>query len=47
MDPTGARSKLNPGGAYYGTGYCDAQCFVTPFINGEVSPTSRHHTFSP
>ncbi|KAK3305206.1 cellulase [Chaetomium strumarium] len=34
MHPTGARSKLNPGGAYYGTGYCDAQCFVTPFING-------------
>lgn len=37
MDPTGARSELNPGGAYYGTGYCDAQCFVTPFINGIVS----------
>ena len=34
MDATGARSRLNPGGAYYGTGYCDAQCFVTPFING-------------
>jgi cellulase len=34
MHPTGAQSKLNPGGAYYGTGYCDAQCFVTPFING-------------
>ena len=46
MDPTGARSKLNPGGAYYGTGYCDAQCFVTPFINGEVSLPSRH-TFRP
>nr|Q12622.1 RecName: Full=Endoglucanase EG-1; AltName: Full=Cellulase; AltName: Full=Endo-1,4-beta-glucanase; Flags: Precursor [[Humicola] grisea var. thermoidea]BAA09786.1 Cellulase [[Humicola] grisea var. thermoidea] len=34
MHPTGAKSKHNPGGAYYGTGYCDAQCFVTPFING-------------
>lgn len=34
MLPDGAKSKLNPGGAYYGTGYCDAQCFVTPFING-------------
>lgn len=34
MDETGARSELNPGGATYGTGYCDAQCFVTPFING-------------
>jgi cellulase len=36
MHPTGARSKLNPGGATFGTGYCDAQCFVTPFINGVV-----------
>ncbi|KAK4095763.1 glycoside hydrolase family 7 protein [Parathielavia hyrcaniae] len=34
MDKKGAKSKLNPGGAYYGTGYCDAQCFTTPFING-------------
>ncbi|KAK0649920.1 cellulase [Cercophora newfieldiana] len=34
MEIDGAKSKLNPGGAYYGTGYCDAQCFVTPFING-------------
>ncbi|GAB1316471.1 Endoglucanase EG-1 [Madurella fahalii] len=34
MEVTGAQSELNPGGAYYGTGYCDAQCFVTPFING-------------
>lgn len=37
MDATGAQSELNPGGAYYGTGYCDAQCYVTPFINGLVS----------
>ncbi|KAK4109189.1 glycoside hydrolase family 7 protein [Canariomyces notabilis] len=34
MAADGAQSELNPGGAYYGTGYCDAQCFVTPFING-------------
>ncbi|KAK7420691.1 hypothetical protein QQZ08_010272 [Neonectria magnoliae] len=27
-------SPLNKAGAYYGTGYCDAQCYVTPFING-------------
>ncbi|KAM0433391.1 hypothetical protein ACHAPT_004269 [Fusarium lateritium] len=27
-------SPHNKAGAYYGTGYCDAQCFVTPFING-------------
>jgi cellulase len=31
----GGKSELNTGGAYYGTGYCDAQCYVTPFINGE------------
>jgi len=41
MDKSGAKSKLNPGGAAYGAGYCDAQCFTTPFINGIVSiPTS-------
>ncbi|KAL3419268.1 glycosyl hydrolase family 7 protein [Phlyctema vagabunda] len=34
MEDTGGQSRLNPGGAYYGTGYCDAQCFTTPFING-------------
>ena len=35
MDATGGRSKLNPAGASYGTGYCDAQCFNTSaFING-------------
>ncbi|KAI5866290.1 glycoside hydrolase family 7 protein [Durotheca rogersii] len=31
----GGKSALNPGGAAWGTGYCDAQCYVTPFINGE------------
>ncbi|KAK5657980.1 hypothetical protein OQA88_2533 [Cercophora sp. LCS_1] len=35
MDMSGSRSDLNPAGAQYGTGYCDAQCFTTPsFING-------------
>ncbi|KAI4908794.1 hypothetical protein J4E90_008530 [Alternaria incomplexa] len=34
MEADGGRSQLNPGGAAYGTGYCDAQCFVTPWING-------------
>lgn len=34
MEAKGGQSKLNPGGATYGTGYCDAQCFVTPFQNG-------------
>lgn len=37
MRADGGRSKLNPGGASVGTGYCDAQCFVTPWVNGEVS----------
>ena len=36
MAATGGRSKLNPAGATYGTGYCDAQCPSPPFINGEV-----------
>ncbi|EGY16661.1 hypothetical protein VD0002_g1226 [Verticillium dahliae] len=31
----GGKSELNKGGANFGTGYCDAQCFTTPFINGE------------
>ncbi|KAK1759824.1 putative endo-beta-1,4-glucanase celB [Echria macrotheca] len=35
MDMSGSRSDLNPAGAQYGTGYCDAQCFTTnSFING-------------
>ncbi|KAJ9144140.1 Glucanase [Pleurostoma richardsiae] len=34
MDLTGGQSTLNTGGAEYGTGYCDAQCRVFPFIEG-------------
>ncbi|OAL43067.1 glycoside hydrolase [Pyrenochaeta sp. DS3sAY3a] len=34
MEADGGRSKLNPAGASLGTGYCDAQCFVTPWVNG-------------
>ncbi|RHZ53717.1 glycoside hydrolase family 7 protein [Aspergillus thermomutatus] len=38
MDASGGRSALNPAGATYGTGYCDAQCFNTnPWINGEAN----------
>lgn len=37
MAGDGGESELNPGGAFYGTGYCDAQCYATPFINGVVS----------
>lgn len=36
MSETGGRSRLNPGGASYGTGYCDSQCSVDTFINGVV-----------
>ena len=34
MDGDGGRSSLNPAGATYGTGYCDAQCPKSTFING-------------
>ncbi|KAI1638259.1 cellulase [Biscogniauxia mediterranea] len=34
MLPDGGQSELNPGGAAWGTGYCDAQCYVTPWVNG-------------
>lgn len=30
-------SNLAVAGAAYGTGYCDAQCYTTPFQNGVVS----------
>ena len=36
MEKDGGKSKLNKGGAAIGSGYCDAQCYTTPFINGEV-----------
>lgn len=36
MEMDGGRSRLNPAGAAYGTGYCDAQCPKLGFINGEV-----------
>lgn len=37
MEEDGGLSELNTGGAAYGTGYCDAQCYTTPFVNGIVS----------
>lgn len=40
MPADGGLSDLNTAGAYYGTGYCDAQCYTTPFIGGEVSSNS-------
>jgi cellulase len=36
MEAEGGKSDLNQGGAARGTGYCDAQCYTTPFINGVV-----------
>lgn len=36
MDKTGGKDAINTGGASYGTGYCDAQCYIYPFINGKV-----------
>lgn len=36
MERDGGKGGLNHGGAYYGTGYCDAQCYTTPFMNGQV-----------
>ncbi|KAI2465664.1 glycoside hydrolase family 7 protein [Annulohypoxylon bovei var. microspora] len=41
MNATGARSALNPAGARYGTGYCDAQCPMLPFINGVANIDAR------
>lgn len=37
MAGDGGKGDLNPAGAQYGTGYCDAQCPVNLFINGVVS----------
>ena len=39
MEADGGKSKYpnNKGGAKYGTGYCDAQCFQLPFIYGEAN----------
>jgi len=34
MEKDGGRSSLNKAGAAYGTGYCDAQCYVAPWVNG-------------
>lgn len=41
MEEEGGKSDLNPTGASYGGGYCDAQCYTLPFINGVVSVTQK------
>lgn len=33
-------TDISVAGAPYGTGYCDAQCYTTPFANGVVSPNA-------
>jgi cellulase len=42
MSLTGGRSELNPAGAEYGTGYCDAQCAQHDFIDGVAN---INHTY--
>lgn len=37
MDVSGSRSDLNPAGAAYGTGECDAQCFQDQNFTVRVS----------
>jgi len=34
MHKYGGPSSLNKGGAEHGSGYCDAQCYTFPFVNG-------------
>ncbi|EWC44736.1 endoglucanase EG-1 [Drechslerella stenobrocha 248] len=36
MSSTGGRSSTNPGGANYGSGYCDAQCPYQAWKNGNM-----------
>lgn len=40
MLQSGGRSDLNPAGAQYGTGYCDAQCFTPSWVNGVANVNS-------
>ncbi|KAK3314200.1 glycoside hydrolase family 7 protein [Apodospora peruviana] len=42
MEMDGGRGALNPAGAEYGTGYCDAQCPTLSFINGEANINSTY-----
>lgn len=40
MSADGGRSSTNPGGATYGSGYCDAQCPLSSFFDGAVNTKS-------
>lgn len=44
MPADGGLTELNEAGAYWGTGYCDAQCYTTPFISGEVRQNMIDHS---
>lgn len=41
MDATGGRNQYNPGGANFGSGYCDAQCPVLTWRNGTLNTSDR------
>ncbi|RAL02632.1 putative endoglucanase [Aspergillus ibericus CBS 121593] len=41
MDMTGGRSEHNPGGARFGSGYCNAQCPVLNWVNGTLNENER------
>lgn len=47
MAADGGKSSLNTAGAKYGSGYCDAQCYVNPVINGVVCPLFQILLLSP
>jgi cellulase len=41
MDTTGGRNKYNTAGAYYGSGYCDAQCPTLTWRNGTLNTANQ------
>lgn len=41
MESDGGRATYNPAGATYGTGYCDAQCYVPTWLNGALNTEGR------
>ncbi|CAG9987688.1 unnamed protein product [Clonostachys byssicola] len=44
MEEDGGRSEINQAGPAFGTGYCDAQCYIPPFINGETCTSIKWDT---
>jgi cellulase len=43
MDASGGRSQYNPGGADFGSGYCDAQCPVETWKNGTLNTSGASY----